>query len=120
LKDQSITGIVGGVVIASGHTVIKKKEKLSLLSQRKTLSEAFFINDMVKVYPNPVSSGSSIHIDFVVKNTGEFDINIINTSGQSFFHRKIILDSKKYTEQINCPCPNEAGNLFCRRCQCCQ
>jgi hypothetical protein len=112
MKDQSIAGTVGGVVVVAGYTVVKKKEKKSLLQPVKDSIENFFIKDTVKVYPNPVSSGSAIHIDFDVKNTGEYEINIINNSGQSFFRRKIILDSKKHTEQINCPAQMRPGIYF--------
>lgn len=112
MKDQSIRGTVGGVVVVAGYSVIKKKEKLSLLQPVKDSIVSFFINDTVKVYPNPVSFGSAINIDFDVKNAGEYAINIINTSGQYFFREKIILDSKKHTEQIICPAQMRPGIYF--------
>lgn len=106
VMEQSITGTAGGIV------VIKKKEKKPLLQSVKDSVTNIFIKDAVKIYPNPVSSGATLNIDFDMKNTGAYDIMITNISGKPLMQKKLFLDSKKHTEQITCDNKMVAGIYF--------
>lgn len=110
LLKQTTMGL--GEVIVVGYAIAKKKENKNLAQQIKDTLSSYLVKDTVKVYPNPVSSGSAINIDFDVKNTGEYEMNIINISGQSFIREKIILNSKKHIEQINCDAKMKPGIYF--------
>jgi carboxypeptidase-like protein/type IX secretion system substrate protein len=107
---QTTTGL--GEVVVVGYTVARKKENKNLSQKIKDTLSSYLAKDTVKVYPNPVSSGSVINIDFDVKNTGEYEMNVINISGQSFIREKIILNSKKHVEQISCDNKIKPGIYF--------
>jgi len=105
MKQQSSMGL-GGIV------VVKRKEKRPILQPIKDSINNIFVKDNVKVYPNPVPSGSTFNIDFDMKEAGDYDIIVINISGQPLIQRKIFLDSKKHVEQIACDNKMNAGIYF--------
>jgi hypothetical protein len=101
LKVHTTTGL-GEVVVVAGYTVAKKTEKKPILQPVIDTIANVFIKDTVKIYPNPVHAGGMMNIDFDVKNAGEYNLTILNISGQIVMNKKIELNSKQQIEQIAC------------------
>jgi hypothetical protein len=87
MKPQSSMGL-GGVVVVAGYVMVKKKDKKPILQSVKDSVNNIFRKDEVRVYPNPVPSGSSFNIGFDMKDAGAYDIIVTNISGQPLMQRK--------------------------------
>jgi hypothetical protein len=110
IMSEQLTMGLGEVVV--GYTNSKKKENIAMIQSLKDSLTNFFREDAVRIYPNPTQKGSTFNIDFDVKNTGEYEVTIINISGQPVMQKKIFLESKKHTEQIECNDSMRPGIYF--------
>ena len=109
MNEQSTMGL-GEVVVVGA--ISKKKENKTIIQSVKYSITNFFIEDTVRIYPNPVPKGSTFNIEFDVKNTGGYDMTIINISGKPLVQKKIFLNSKKHIEQIQCDDKMRPGIYF--------
>jgi hypothetical protein len=109
MKEQTM-GL--GEVVVLGYTNFEKNENKTIIQSVKDSVTNFFKDDAVRIYPNPTQKGSTFNIDFDVKNIGEYNLTIVNISGQRVMQRKIYLDSKKHIEQIQCDDRMRQGIYF--------
>jgi carboxypeptidase-like protein/type IX secretion system substrate protein len=99
MSAHATTGLTYVVV---GRAIAKKSIKTDTLQSVKNFISNIINNDTVKIYPNPVHTGSTFNIDFNVKDAGEYNIEVVNISGQPVMQKKIYLNSKQHIEQITC------------------
>jgi TonB-dependent SusC/RagA subfamily outer membrane receptor len=68
---------------------------------------------ILKVFPNPVKAGSSLHIECKQKEFGDFRLQLLNASGQLSFTKEIWIDEE--ARILNLQLPSVApGNYFLR------
>jgi len=92
---RSTMGLVGDVVVVS----TRKKKILDTISN---VINKFQPKANVKIYPNPVHRGDEFNINFDVENFGDYNMTMLNSSGQIIMEKKIQISSKIQTEQIIC------------------
>ncbi len=102
---NSITAGVVFVCRAPGVEVLKD----SIVKQvfKKLVPENF------KLYPNPVKAGSSIHIEWKQKATGDFMLQLLNVTGQIVYNKQIWIDDEARLLEFQLPSV-VAGNYFLR------
>jgi hypothetical protein len=101
MKLLTTTGL-GELVVVAGYSVVKNKEKKHFLQPVMDTIMNVFIKDAVKIYPNPVYRGGEFNMDFDIENPGEYDMIMLNSSGQIVMEKRMQVSSKKQTEQIIC------------------
>src|SRR5258706_14600128 len=85
---------MGGVM---GGVIIKKPVKDRV--ETKPLTD----QPMIKVYPNPVASGTNINVGCQKLAEGYYSIQLINQSGQQIFNRQTWIDAEAKVLNIDIP-----------------
>jgi hypothetical protein len=88
-----------GQVVYVGFTIRKKKPVKPLL-QRVFMDTTF---KFFKVYPNPAVGGSSINIELKKAEPGEYNVDLVNMSGQVVYSGVQRFESKKETNSFKIP-----------------
>ncbi|RYG33987.1 MAG: carboxypeptidase regulatory-like domain-containing protein, partial [Chitinophagaceae bacterium] len=95
-----LVGRVGGIMVMP--VKIKKTE-----SRKMNTTLTYFT-----LFPNPVSSGSSLNIELLQKITeGYYLLRLVNTSGSELFRKEIWIDADARVMNIELP-PVSVGNYF--------
>jgi hypothetical protein len=98
---RSVSTVLGGVI--SGITCKKEKE---------TQNDKTFV-PMIKIYPNPVLSGTSINLGCEKLKEGYYNIQLFNQSGQQIFNKQTWIDAEAQVLNIDIP-SIASGNYFLR------
>lgn len=89
-QSRRIGGFLGGLTVKSvSHISFLNKLTDTLLPAK------------VKVYPNPVAASGTINISFPNVKPGQYQIRLLNASGQLFYSFQKQISSKGETEQIH-------------------
>jgi len=59
-----------------------------------------YLNGAIKISPNPVQKGNSFSLSLKLKQTGAYNIQIIDAAGRVIVQRQINATAKEYTEQM--------------------
>ncbi len=103
------SGQLMGVIVCIKPTSKKKSKPLPLLTQ-KLMDTAY---KFFKVFPNPVSPGASLHIEWKEKEEGYYLFELINLSGKKVYAKEIWVDAE--ARLLNLEIPSVvAGNYFLR------
>lgn len=91
---------------------------LSIVSVKKitfidTLKNLLLKHDLT-IYPNPVAAGNNVTLDISTDKTGEYQMQMVNVSGQLMLSKEFNVIFKRYTETINIPPSIPAGTYFIR------
>jgi hypothetical protein len=70
-----------------------------------------FSNNKIRVYPNPVSSGSALTIEWKETKEGYYRLQLIHSSGQLVHQNEIWIDTGARMLNLDMP-PVAAGNYF--------
>jgi len=84
-----------------GVVVTRTRKKKPVLQQIKDTITNICYKESIEVYPNPIHFGSTLNIDFDVKEIGEYNILVSNISGQPLLQKRIMLTSKNHNEQMS-------------------
>jgi hypothetical protein len=76
----------------------------------RDISKQIPSNEM-KLYPNPIKPNSTMHIAWDQKETGDFDLQFFNSSGQLVFKKQLYIDEDARVLSIDLPFLI-AGNYF--------
>jgi len=110
LTDVVVTSMMGltrkGMIMGYSVTRVRKDSVLNKV-------KSFFINDSLKVYPNPAKSGSAIKIEIKNVETGEMQIELLNLQGQLISSSVINTFEKNSTISYQLP-DIIAGSYFIR------
>lgn len=100
-KEYVITLVedIKGQVAFVGFTV-KKKKPVKPLIQRIFKDTTF---NFFKVYPNPVVPGAEINIELKKAEPGEYNVELVNMSGQVVYSGVQRFESKKETNSFKIP-----------------
>jgi CarboxypepD_reg-like domain/Secretion system C-terminal sorting domain len=74
---------------------------------------ARFTQEQFKVYPNPMATGSSLHIAWNKKVYGDHSLQLFSATGQLIFRNDIYIDQEARVLSIDMPSV-PAGNYFLR------
>jgi len=97
-----------GEVVIVGYTVRKKKPPKSLIQRIfKDTTFKFF-----KIYPNPVVAGASVNVELKKAEPGEYNIDLINMSGQIVYSGVQRFESRKGANSFNIPYTIAGGYLL--------
>jgi hypothetical protein len=107
LPQKEFIGMLGGVSVCRTSRIKVIKDSLVTQVLKKLSPESF------KVYPNPVNTGTSIHIEWKQKATGDFMLQLLNVSGQLIFTKQIWIDDKARLLEFQLPSV-VAGDYFLR------
>ena len=58
------------------------------------------ITGALKIYPNPIKKGNAFTLTCKLKETGKYDIQIIDAAGKIVLQKQIIAASNIYSEQL--------------------
>lgn len=94
---------VNGVIVVKTKK-INKVEPVSIKSEVPKIS-------FLKVYPNPVQSGSSLNIEWKQTEEGYYTLQLLNQSGQSVYQKEIWIDADARLLSIDIPFVT-AGSYF--------
>lgn len=97
LKKSTVTGQLS--VLSCG---ISKAKVMSIDTIKR-----FFVKPIVelKIYPNPIVKGSTMHIELRLKKPGTFLLNVLAANGLQVFRKQLIADVSNAAESI--PISNE-------------
>lgn len=71
------------------------------------------ISNVFKIYPNPVSSGASLTIEWKQSESGDYTLQLLNLPGQVIFSKQMFIDDE--ARALNLQLPRvAAGNYFLR------
>lgn len=114
-NDFACSIVVGGAFSTRSY---KKSKRIKAIATTKeaikdtlAIAVSFFSNTSFKVYPNPVSSGSSIIIENKKIKEGDCTAQLVNQSGQSVYQEEMKVDNKTSSFKINVPAVS-AGSYF--------
>ncbi len=102
--ERYLKGLVGGV------SVRYKTSRYNLMVNRISS----FINGPIKIYPNPATKGNLVHVALQLKTTGQYSMQVLNTSGQLLQQQQVIAVSANITQTIRCGNDWAAGIYFIR------
>lgn len=72
------------------------------------------VSDSIKVYPNPVETGTSFNISLKLKQTGNHQIQIADAAGRTILQKQINAAAKEYKEIINADTKWSGGVYYIR------
>ncbi|MBX9784039.1 MAG: carboxypeptidase-like regulatory domain-containing protein [Chitinophagaceae bacterium] len=90
--------VVAGMVVPSKRTIRKKISKKQIIVD--TVKKICSLSQ-IKIYPNPVASGSIINLDFSNVAPGIYQIRMLNEAGQLMYSFQKQISSVKEAEQIH-------------------
>jgi Secretion system C-terminal sorting domain len=97
------------VVIVAGLVIPKEIKSIPLI-QQKLMDTSF---NFFKVFPNPVPSGASLHIEWKKTEEGYYKFELLDVSGKIVHSREIWVDTE--ARLLNFEVPSlTAGNYFLR------
>jgi hypothetical protein len=112
LLPPQLKGIAGGVVVVRvgsiAPTYIKKQSKSKQIVQRIFKDTLF---NKFKVYPNPVQSNSTLHIEWNKTENGYHVLELFNLSGQLLFTKEMFIDAEAKLLSVDLPSLT-TGNYF--------
>jgi hypothetical protein len=91
-------GVSYGVKISENQALIKLKE--------------FIGRNEIKIFPNPVSPGSSVNLSFNIAETGNYKLEFFDTSGKIMYATSINIPAKKYVMNMGSNLPLIPGMYF--------
>jgi len=102
-----------GEVVVVGQV---RTHRMGMVMSVKTISakdkiQAPVKHEQLKVYPNPVRIGSTIHIAWDEKEYGNHSLQLFSQTGQLVFRRDINIDQEARLLSVHLP-PVLAGNYF--------
>lgn len=95
--------------VAGGLSIINVR-KITLIDSLKNL----LVKHDLKIYPNPVAAGNNVTLDISTDKPGEYQLQMVNVSGQLMLSKEFNVIFKRYTETINIPSSIPAGTYFIR------
>lgn len=103
----------GGVVVVTiaGQVSVNKIDKNIVDVPEKKISIKNVSADPVTVYPNPVSPGSSISVEWKQTEEGYYRFQLINPAGQSVHQKEIWIDMDAKLLNLDMPLL-PAGSYF--------
>jgi hypothetical protein len=110
---QMLTGVVGGVSVkmpAKKETQRKQLAKPIPSLTKKLMDTAF---KFFKIFPNPVSSGASLHIEWKEMEEGYYLLELLDLSGKKINTQETWIDSEARVLNIEIPSV-AAGNYLLR------
>ncbi len=97
-----------------GYTIVKG-QAISVIDKKTTITNKeinFGIEENnLLIYPNPVSSGSSVNLSFKQLDEGYYQLQVINQSGQIMEQKEIWIDAEARVLNIDIPVI-AAGSYF--------
>lgn len=104
-----LSSMTMGVIVRKPIKKKKESKPVPLLTQilMDTASKYF------KIFPNPVSSGASLHIEWKKMEEGYYTLELLDLSGKLVYSREIWIDSEARLLNIEIPSVT-AGNYFLR------
>jgi hypothetical protein len=104
------------VVVTAGMVMVKRPLKKSVKKELKNvplMKEALAdpSEDLFKVFPNPVPSGSDLNLELKQTEEGYYTLQILNQSGQSVHQEEIWIDAEARLLNIDVPAV-AAGTYF--------
>lgn len=78
-----------------GSVTIVEKKEIKIIDTIKNI-----FSPAIKIYPNPVASGNTINVSLSLKETGLFNLQVVNAAGQTVLQKQINKTAKEWTEQI--------------------
>jgi CarboxypepD_reg-like domain/Secretion system C-terminal sorting domain len=98
-----------GQVVTVGAMIVRKKKSPKPLIQRifKDTTFKFF-----KIYPNPVVAGASVNLELKKAEPSEYNVDLINMSGQIVYSGVQRFESKNETNSFNIPYIVAGGYLL--------
>ncbi len=97
-----------GMISVSGPKKSKKKKEVPVLIQPvKDNTEELF-----KVFPNPVSSGTNLNIEWKHAEEGYYNLQLLNQSGQSVYQKEIWIDADARLLSIDVPSVSTGSYLL--------
>ncbi|MFI5131591.1 MAG: T9SS type A sorting domain-containing protein [Chitinophagales bacterium] len=107
--NQVLAGRAGGIIIIEPPEKNKIPKQISLLTQ-KLMDSAF---KFFKVFPNPASQGTSLHIEWKQTEEGYFTFELIDVSGKKVYSKEIWIDEEARLLNLEVPSVRP-GNYFLR------
>lgn len=113
--EQSLTGYVGQVVTQLGGVSVtkcsakKRHWPISFLKERVADTMATHL----RIYPNPVRSNSTLHIEWKEKQSGKRLLQLFNQNAQLVFEKDLWIDAEARVLRVDIPLL-PSGNYFLR------
>ena len=99
--------IVLGEISVKKYSTKKELKKVPLIPAISS-DKQFAV---IRIFPNPVLSGSSINIEWKQTEEGYYSLQLLNQSGQSIHQKEIWIDAEARLLSIDVP-PVAAGSYF--------
>jgi hypothetical protein len=98
-----------GVIVCTWSSKKKRSKPIPLLTQQ-FMDTAF---KFFKVFPNPASSGASLHIEWKKTEEGYYTLELLDLSGKKVYSKEIWIDAEARLLNLEVPAVT-AGNYFLR------
>ncbi len=95
----TLIGRVGGIIVVRQPENAGVPKQISLLTQ-KLMDTAF---KFFKIFPNPVSSGASLHLEWKQTEEGYFTFELLDVSGKRVYAKEIWIDQEARLLNIEVP-----------------
>jgi hypothetical protein len=110
--DTTLQGVIvtGYTRYRVGRLTTGSVSKITYSRQKK---EDKSLETLIKVYPNPVKTNSTLNIEWKQTETGSYMLQLLNTLGQSTFAKEMYIDDEARVLNLQLPSV-AAGNYFLR------
>jgi len=96
LPENCSYGRLGGISI--GTTIIEEPNSIKQFA-KDTLAK-LGIKRPIKAYPNPVTAGQSVTIDFSPKSLGTYNVDLFDINGRMIYSRQVNMVFEKQSFQV--------------------
>ena len=109
-------GTIKGKIMMMGAVTSVQKENKSFMDTIKSLlpESISFKSAAVNIYPNPVQRGNSFTLSLKLKQTGNYNIQIVNAAGQIVLQKQTNATFKEYIEHMQTDSRWSGGVYFIR------
>ncbi len=99
--------MISGAMYAVSSTELKRNNTMDSINN-------WLSSQSIKIYPNPVPKGNLVNIVLVVKQTGQYTLQLTDASGRLITQKKISVLAKQQTEQLQSSSNWSAGIYYLR------
>jgi TonB-dependent SusC/RagA subfamily outer membrane receptor len=102
---------INGVIIVQTKSIKQDSILKNTNDKKQLIHSQTSIAASFKIFPNPVSSGTNLNIEWNQTEEGYYSLQLLNQSGQSVHQKEIWIDAEARVLQIDIPFV-AAGSYF--------
>ena len=110
--EESLSSIVLGGISVIENDATTSCNSIPVFQKLKDTISNIFIKNQISTFPNPVYAGKNMYIKFNVDDLGEYELQVINSIGQSIQKRSLFIEAKNQVQPMSIPAFFSKGIYF--------